>query len=130
MGRSAGDSDHWLPPAISSISFAAVDGSLLAALHIAQLQAAVGLKDDQAPSTDSIGMLELALQAAPGEVELGGETRVAQLPCQGDRPPPICIDSHRNKGVPSIRRLHLVQGKQDALDPGGPADRRRRRPPS
>ena len=76
---------------------------------------------------DPVGVFELALEAAAGEVDLGRDPGVAQLDRQRHRPPALPRVGDRDEGVAPRRRRLLVQGQQDPLDPGRPADRRRRR---
>ena len=119
---------HASPPLISSTRLPGSTGALLAALHVAQLGAAVGLEDQDAAGADPVGVLELALEAAPGEVDLGREPGVAQLGRPAPAPAARCSSSatamkasRPGAGSSSSER------QQDPLDPGRPADRRRRR---
>ena len=120
---------HGSPPVSSSISFAVSTGRCSPRGHVAQLRRAVGLEDQHAAGADPVGVLELALEAAPGEVELGREPGVAQLGRQRHRPlPALAVVGDGDEGVAPGRLLVLAQRQQDPLDPRRPADRRRRRP--
>ena len=90
---------------------------------------AVGLEDQDVAGADPVGVLELALEAAAGEVDLGRQPGVAQLDGERHRPLALAESSAiATKASRPGRRLLLVERQQDPLDPGRPADRRRRRP--
>ena len=119
---------HASPPVISSTRLPVSTGALLAAVHVAQLGAAVGLEDQHPPGADPGRLFELPLEAAPGQIDLGREPGVAQLDRQRHRPPALPRVGDRDEGVAPGRLVLLVERQQDPLDPGRPADRRRRRP--
>ena len=127
--RSGGRLAHDSPPGHLVDKVAGVGRPLLAGRHVAQLRRAVGLEDQDARGADPVGVFELALEAAPGQVDLGREPGVAQLDRQRHRPlaagPASAIATKASRPAAS---LLLVQRQQDPLDPGRPADRRRRRP--
>ena len=118
------------PPVISSTRLAGVDRRAARrspCRAAARVPSASRISD--AAGADPVGVLELALEAAPGEVDLGREPGVAQLDRQRHRPlaagPSSAIATKASRPAAS---LLLVERQQDPLDPGRPADRRRRRP--
>jgi hypothetical protein len=90
--------------------------------------APVGVEDEDPAGADPVGVLELALEAAAGEVDLDRDPRVAQFGRQRHRPLPLARVGDGDEGVAPLPRHLFVQRQQDPLDPGGEPDRGGRRP--
>ncbi len=87
------------------------------------------VEDDRDAGADAVGLLQLALQAAPGQVDLRREP----ARCEARRPGPRRGDAARRPATATKRvdarsaSLGLVEGQEDPLDARGPADAGRRR---
>ena len=120
---------HASPPVISSTRLPVSTVRCSPVLHVAQLRGAVGLEDEDAAGADPVGVLELALEAAAGEVELGREAGVAQLDGQRHRPLALARVGDRDEGVaaarlapprPSASRIRSIPAAQPTAGVAGP----------
>jgi hypothetical protein len=76
-----------------------VDLPLLAALHLAELGAAVGLEDHREPRAHPVGLFELALEAAACEVDLDRVAGAARPPGELEGSRPLAGVGDRDEGV-------------------------------
>src|SRR4051794_27171973 len=82
------------------------DFALVARAHVAELRGLVALEDDDALGADPVGVLELALEAAPGKVDLDREPGRPHLSRQGHRPAPLArVDDGDERIALALPRL-------------------------
>ena len=122
---------HASPPGHLVDQVAGLDRALLAAVHVAQLGAPSASRISDPTGADPVGVFELALEAAPAEVDLGREPGVAQLADQRHRAlraAPRRRSRRRRRARPprssssSASRIRSIPAAQPTAGVGRPAE--------
>src|SRR6476620_3936901 len=105
--------------------------ALLARGHVAKGRRAIAQEDQRELRPDAIGLLHLALGAAPGEVEIGRHPAAPQLRDQRERAGALIVarddeDTVAGRLCPLARLALLLVRESHATHPESPTATRRR----